>query len=308
MKYNNDIFIEKAKHKHGDVYDYSLTKYISSKECVFIVCREHDVFKMLPAKHLNGRGCPICGRNTSHEQKRKSSKNVIISFKNKHGDIYDYSEVIYFNSKTKVNIICKKHGIFEQTPDNHLKGKGCPICGNKKKGLSNRIGNVMFKKRANERHLDKYDYSMVDYINVNEKIKIICSIHGLFEQTPHNHLNGKGCPICCESKGEQKIGQVLDFLKVKYLKQKKFKNCINQKPLLFDFYIPNNNVLIEYDGIQHYKPVKLFGGVEQYKLQSVIDNIKNQYAINNKIKLIRIPYFNYDSIEEILVKEIGAQE
>lgn len=114
---------------------------------------------------------------------------------NIHGDVYDYSQVEYVNMKTKVKIICSEHGVFEQTPDKHLHGRcGCPICaGNQKSNSSD------FIKKSLAVHGDVYDYSLVEYINNRTSVNIICSVHGVFQQLPFNHLTGKGCPKCANN-------------------------------------------------------------------------------------------------------------
>lgn len=112
-----------------------------------------------------------------------------------HGDKYDYSLVDYKNNQAKVKIICPLHGIFEQYPENHIRKKsGCPECSRKiKREASNK---EEFIKKAKEIHGDRYDYSLVEYKNSRIKVKIICPIHGIFEQAPGNHLLGAGCPDC----------------------------------------------------------------------------------------------------------------
>lgn len=108
-----------------------------------------------------------------------------------HGNKYDYSLVDYINSKTKIKIICPEHGVFEQNPNDHIQKKGCIMCaGVKKKDQSE------FVKEAKKIHGNKYDYSMVVYIDNKTKTKIICPIHGEFEQRPNDHLNRLGCSKC----------------------------------------------------------------------------------------------------------------
>jgi hypothetical protein len=108
-----------------------------------------------------------------------------------HGDKYDYSNVNYINSRTKIDILCPKHVIFAQKPNSHLNGSGCPNCvGVKKKVLQEFINDAI------KIHGDKYDYSNVNYINNSTKVAINCKKHGEFLQTPHIHLNGSGCSIC----------------------------------------------------------------------------------------------------------------
>jgi hypothetical protein len=123
-KSNTTHFIEKARLKHGDLYDYSLVNYLKSSTKVKIICKEHGVFEQTPNSHLSGRHCAVCAGNT-----QLTSQVFIKKAQTVHGDSYDYSLVNYTHSHSKVEIICKHHGIFLQTPDNHSHGKGCPDCG-----------------------------------------------------------------------------------------------------------------------------------------------------------------------------------
>ena len=113
-----------------------------------------------------------------------------------HGHKYDYSQVCYTNSTTKVNILCPIHGEFSQTPHNHLTAHGCPKCAYKTIG-GKRASNVQaFIDKARKVHADKYDYSQVLYSNNSNKITIACSKHGSFLMRPYSHLAGQGCPEC----------------------------------------------------------------------------------------------------------------
>jgi hypothetical protein len=124
--------------------------------------------------------------------KKLTTEKFIKKSKEKHNTKYDYSIVDYKNVRTKVKIICLTHGIFEQNPTNHMEGQGCPKCKIEKSCLSNDV----FINRSNKIHYNKYDYSMVEYKNARTKVKIICPIHGIFEQQPFDHLNGCGCMLC----------------------------------------------------------------------------------------------------------------
>jgi len=108
-----------------------------------------------------------------------------------HGDKYGYAFSIYQHSQIKILIHCHEHGMFEQIPYDHLRGRGCPDCGGSKKKTTEE-----FIKRANLVHEHKYDYSRVNYVNKNSNVTIICREHGVFEQQPANHLHGQGCPGC----------------------------------------------------------------------------------------------------------------
>ena len=116
--------------------------------------------------------------------------------RNRHGNKYDYSKVEYRGSKEKVCIICPKHGEFWQYPQDHVRGNNCPLCANENRGSKQRLTKEEFIKKAQEVHGDKYDYSKVNYKNINTKITITCPIHGDFEQIGMNHILGQGCPKC----------------------------------------------------------------------------------------------------------------
>ena len=113
-----------------------------------------------------------------------------------HGNKFDYSQVNYIGCDTKVKIICPIHGEFEQAPYKHLTHKGCTQCSRIQKGKEQTCTNDEFIKKANIKHNNKFDYSLANYVNAKEKIKIICKEHGEFLQNANNHLNGQGCPIC----------------------------------------------------------------------------------------------------------------
>jgi len=119
------------------------------------------------------------------------TKQFIIKSNKVHNNKFDYSSTHYLTAKTKVKIICNIHGKFEMTPNNHLTGQGCPSCGGTKKLTKER-----FIEKSNIKHNNKFDYSLVKYNGNLKKVKIICPIHGKFEQLPKNHMNGFRCAKC----------------------------------------------------------------------------------------------------------------
>lgn len=124
---------------HGDRYDYSQVEYVGAKRKVVIVCPDHGEFEKTPDNHKSGQGCPTCGRIERSQRKIEGKKKTVITdFRKVHGDRYDYSKVEYVKSLQKVTIICPDHGEFEQTPNSHLSGSGCPQCG-KEKALQNSL-------------------------------------------------------------------------------------------------------------------------------------------------------------------------
>ena len=121
-----------------------------------------------------------------------------------HGDRYDYSKVEYVNNQTKVCIICKEHGEFWQIPQKHLTGQGCIKCHREAMAKRYSLGKEKFIEKSNAVHNGFYDYSEVEYVNGHMKVKIICPIHGIFEQEPSSHLQGHGCPFCADVENGKK--------------------------------------------------------------------------------------------------------
>lgn len=132
-KKTTEEFIAESRAVHGDKYDYSKVEYVNNNTKVTIVCPDHGDFYILPRTHVSSKiGCTKC---TNRYMDLDYFKEKAISI---HGDVYDYSKVNYVNAKTKIDIVCKQHGVFSQTPNTHINGSGCPECGNIKSGLSTR--------------------------------------------------------------------------------------------------------------------------------------------------------------------------
>lgn len=273
-------FLGKARKVHGDEYDYSLVEYTGTFNKVKIICKEHGVFLKSPNAHFSGQGCPKCSRRFSYD-----TKEFIKRAKEKHGNKYDYSNSKYENKRKKVKIICKEHGEFEQYPRQHISGSNCPKCfGNFKYDTEE------FIKKAKEVHGDKYDYSLTVYEGTTKKVDIICKKHGKFKQLANNHINSSknGCPKCNRSKGEELIEYFLINNGIKYETQKIFESCRNINTLPFDFYLNDYNIVIEFDGEQHFKAVDFFGGEQKFKKTLMNDEIKNSFCKSNNIKILRI--------------------
>jgi very-short-patch-repair endonuclease len=292
-KLTNETFKIKGNLVHSNFYDYSLVNYINGITEIEIICPLHGIFKQIPKTHLSGHNCPECGKINKSNKLKSDKEKFIIKANKKHNFLYDYSLSNYIDSETKIEIICKKHGMFEQKPNNHIQGQKCPKCQNNLKS-----NNEIFIKKANIIHSNKYEYSSSDYINNKIEIDIRCQIHGIFKQRPDVHLQGQGCPYCNESKGEKLIKKILENNNIKFKVQKRFNNCRYIKPLPFDFYLYEKNICIEYDGIQHFEPRERFGGIKTFLEQQKRDEIKNNYCKNNNINLIRISYL--DNIQDKL--------
>jgi hypothetical protein len=297
-------YINEAKVKHDNFYHYP--KYQDIKTCkdkIMIKCPKHGWFKQRLSSHINGYGCPKCGIEKLSKSRKK--RDYYINLANKiHNNKYDYSLIKKgIKANEYVKIKCPKHGIFKQRLSSHLEGNGCKLCSN------NYL--MSFDEHINECkliHNGKYNYPKYNYPNLRatSKIKIICPKHGEFEQVLSDHKRGNGCPLCKSSKGEMRIIKILKEMKIKYIHQMKFKDCIFKKQLIFDFYIPDQQILIEYNGEQHYNN-NSFGNINnnnKFRLSQLRDNIKKDYANKNGIKLVIIPYWDYDNIEKILLTKI----
>jgi hypothetical protein len=181
-----DAFVERARKVHGDRYDYSQITHVYSAETVPIVCSTHGVFPQRPHSHLSGNGCPRCAGHA-----RLTREEFIARARSVHGRRYSYAKVVYVNLKKKVTIVCPRHRDFLQSPGNHLKGQGCPLCGGSAKHLTE-----TFVQDALKVHGNRYTYGRVSYTSNKRKVSITCPRHGDFQQTPHSHLGGNGCPRC----------------------------------------------------------------------------------------------------------------
>jgi hypothetical protein len=190
-----EIVIQRGREIFGDLYDYSKTFYINYRSEIIIICKIHGEFKQLAGLHLKGHGCRDCGGTKKSNKEDFTRKAKIVH----PDDECDYSKVIYINDYTSVIIICNTcYKEFPQTPNNHLKGQGCPFCAG-----SIKYTTETFKIKAKTVFPNnEFDYSKVVYGKGNkDKVIIICNTCGdEFTQSPHTHLMGHGCLRCGGSK------------------------------------------------------------------------------------------------------------
>ena len=216
--------------------------------------------------------------------------------------------VKYLASHTKTNEkmlfrcnICNNE--WKTIPDVVLGGHTCPKCSHKQSGdIWRKSKNTFIKEISN---INSNIEITGEYINDSTQIECLCKIcNTKWKATPNNLLHNSGCPKCKSSKGENKIDKYLSSNNVCFNRQHKFKDCKNIRTLPFDFYLPDYNTCIEYDGELHYKAVDYYGGEDALRNTKYRDEIKTQYCKENNIKLIRIPYWEFDNIEEILNREL----
>lgn len=301
-KLTTEEFIQKAKAIHGDKYDYSAVVYINNYTKIKVFCKRCEkYFETTPANCLRGKGCPHCKGIRAHERFKMSNEYFIEKAKKIHGNKYDYSAVNYVNAHTKVKIFCKTcQKYFECEPANHYHKKGCPICARKRAGQKLALTADEFLTKLKKISGKRYEILNNSYCNRHTKVKVLCNkCKKIFESLPGNLLSGHGCPYCKQSKGELSIQSYLNTKHITYIVQYRFKDCKDKRPLPFDFYLPERNLCIEFQGAQHYKTGKRFFTIrekgkevaeEKFKLQKKHDRIKKKYCKNNNINFLEIKY------------------
>lgn len=193
----------------------------------------------------------------------------------------------YVNNYTKIGVKHLECGLeYDTLPADFLKGRGCMGCYRKSRRKTNKewIKEVIELGKNEYEPLEKYKG---DGVNIEIRHKACGQI---YKVKPNNFINGTRCPYCRESKGEKTIFKYLKDNDIEFETQKGFKGLKHIKPLLYDFYLPNINILIEYQGEQHYRPIEYFGGLEAFKEQVIKDNIKRDFAKINGVELVELPY------------------
>lgn len=186
-----DEFINEALIVHGNIYDYSKVDFVALQKSVTIVCREHGEFKQSAYNHIKDKnGCPTCAKAKSGKA-AKTLVEFVAEARAVHGNKYDYSQTVYTKAIAKVAIICKKHGVFMQSADSHIRGFGCRKCSRNTRSSEDYFQEVV------EKHKNYYDYSDAVYTNITDHVTgIVCPRHGAFQIGAYYHLKGKGCRKC----------------------------------------------------------------------------------------------------------------
>lgn len=286
-----NLFIKRLKSTN-----FKLVHYYSFQK-VIVKCKICGYIRDTTANNILKFGCNKCAVKRVSDSQRLSKDQFIERSIKIHNNFYDYSKVNYTSYNSKVEIICPIHGSFWQTPGHHLNGQHCPKC----KG---RIDTEEFIRLSKQTHKNLYDYSFSEYKDVNTPIKIICKKHGAFYQLPYIHYNvGCGCQKCKMSHGEELIMHFLNKHNILYVYQKSFEKKNKKGRFVVDFYIPELNTIIEFNGQQHYYAVDIFGGEEKFKQQKERDEDLKQFCKDSNIKLLEIKYDqNVDQTIEIFLK------
>ncbi len=300
-------YINRANKFHNNKYDYSLTLYVNMTSQIKVKCPIHGVFEQRSGEHLR-YGCIKCGNARCAEKCKRSVEDVIHQMRKVHDNFYNYPTQEYHNNRQQFNVICPIHGEFKQRVSHHLEGHGCIQCRNVKYSIEKAKTKEDFVKEANEVHDFLYTYCNFVYKNGTKKSYITCKHHGDFLQNAEVHLSGCGCPRCRASKGERNIEAYLKSQGYKFERQKKFDDCVGIKnKLSFDFYLPEFNLLIEFQGEHHYIPIKRWGGEEKLKVVQHRDELKKQYCKDNNIRLLEVPYFdkNYITTVDLYIQQLN---
>lgn len=233
--------------------------------------------------------------------RRLTKEQFIERARKVHGNTYSYKKTVYQIAAKKATITCSKHGDFQQRPNDHLRGNGCPTCKFDKIASMKRGTKADFVRRANKVHDNEYTYKNVVYVNAITKVQIDCKEHGPFFQTPDKHLSGSSCPMCSHftSRGEREMHRVLRGLGIHYERQKTFPDLCGTTPnsrLKYDVFVPSHDLLIEYDGAQHFEPIRIKGRLTNEQAISAHlttkrnDKKKTEYAHKQGYRLERIRY------------------
>lgn len=211
--------------------------------------------------------------------------------------------------QTTLNFFCRNHKVkFKTTLSLLSNSKGCKDCSEESRLEKRRTSNddlIAQVKIVHRNFITVEDSSM--YVNNESKILFRCNKkpkHGVFEASAHGILSGTGCPICKMSKGERKIWFWLKDHKIDFVSQKRVKKHKGRGVFIFDFYLPEEKKIIEYDGRQHTIPIERWGGKKALEKTQLNDSLKDEYAGMIGYNMIRIPYSEYDRIEELLGKLI----
>ena len=263
--------------------------YIDTNTKILHHCLRHDEYwETTPSRALSGVGCPKCKLERFLEKRLRTNDCFVDALHDTMPYIIPVEE--YHDCKTKILVRCEKHNIeWRTTPDSLLRGHGCPGCLKERIGAKN---SKSFEQYIGElKETNPNVICIGEYKNATTHVRHRCLDCGHeWDVPPSQVLGGRGCPKCRTSKGEKAISKWLTSHNIQFETQKKFDDCKDKKPLPFDFYLPNNNIAIEYDGYQHFHPIDFWGGDKQFAERVRHDKIKDQYCKDNNISLIRISY------------------
>lgn len=293
QEYLNKLNIRRPKNAYNYKYDL-LPEFFNWSDKLQIGCLTHGTFSQTAVSHLYQHGCQKCTVGNKAVIKELINNSFINKSKTKYPNKFSYKKTELIKTKDKVIITCNKHGDFSIVPKNHFAGNGgCLKC--------HKFSKEDFIEKARTVHGDKYNYDNSIYVNSKKPLQINCFKHGAFWQQPNGHVSsGSGCHRCIESSGEKEVELILKEYNLNFIREYK----IFPNKYRFDFYLPEYNIFIEFNGKQHYSPVSVFGGIDSFKRQQRNDIIKKHLVKNNGGHLIVITYLQQK--EKAVKREICA--
>ena len=279
-------------------YKLLSTKYINAKEKLLIECDKGHTFNMSLTKFNQGHRCLQCHNESGSN--RKYTYEFVKEYIENEG--YELLSTGYNTTKEKLLIKCDRGHIFEMSFEDFKEGHRCWECYKIDKLRTPKKYTYEMVKECIEE--EGYKLLSTEYESYSSKLTMECPNGHKFKMSLGKFKNGRRCPKCKKSKGEIEISKILDLYNIKYEEEYRFENCKFKYTLPFDFYLPEYNTCIEYDGIQHFYIIEQFGGLDGFISSKIRDTIKNIYCENNNIKLIRIPYWEFNNIETIINEEL----
>ena len=290
---------------HSKYSIINIHKYCGRRTKLEVLCENNHRRIITFETILSGCGCKIC----NDTNKINNNLNVIKSkMKQRNINNVELVDILYYNGTEDSSLLLKCSvcgAIFGSTYSNLMytpHKNFCRRCANKHLSKIKSFDIDYIRK-----YIESYGYQLLSDIYKNNTTSILlkCNMNHIYASTFGAFKSGNRCPICNQSKGEKMVLYVLNKYKIKYTTQKRFEDCRSIHPLPFDFYLCNSNILIEYDGEFHYRISRYKDGLERFIGIKIRDTIKNEYCKNNNIKLIRIPYWEFDNIEKILCRELN---
>src|SRR5690554_891417 len=304
-KKTHEEFIGELFDKYGNEY-VALSDYVNSNTKITI---RHNkcghIWNPYPLNILRKSGCPECKKKKLNQSFKLDFSIVKESFK-KESYILLSNENDYINAKSKLKFTCPKGHSGEINWNNFNNGQRCLDCGydSIKEKQRKDIDDVM--KDIEDVGYELISFENDKYENTRTKVTVSCKNGHITTKTFSSIMNGHGCPHCVNpSKSEVKIAEILTRENVSFVMQYRIPECRNKRELPFDFaIIKDDNVLflLEFDGRQHFMPVKKFGGEDGFRKTQENDQIKNAFCKSNNISLERISYKQSNNIEKALLQ------
>ena len=289
-KEREEEFFKEMNEKFGDRFDFSFTKYNGILGDMVVFDNYCGNFFFTKPKNLKRAKEPCSHCNNHHEQ--YTQEEWIEKAKKVHNGFYTYEKVVYKNCKEEVIITCPNCGDFSQMADSHLRGHGCKHCEQPAPPVPEIEG-----------------YEILEYANMRQPATILCKEHNIVFKQRVDDLKRRGatCRECSKKNiiGEKRISSILDDLGISYENPKAFDDLKDVQKLSYDFYLPNLNLLIEYNGIQHYKEIPFFHRDPfAFHRQLHHDWLKRKYAKDHNMELLIIPYYEFENLDKILIDKL----